>query len=393
MSGSTHSRMMVAIALMAVSVLPILQAGMVAPVLASIADNFADWKSPTLAAQLVLVAPTLAIILTAPWVGGALDRDRRNRLILVALGLYGASGVWCFFAQSPAAFVLARLVLGICVAAILAATPIMIARHYYGADRQGFLGLQASVVAIAGATTPILAGVIAMADWRFVFAPYLVAWLLIPAMIVLNRNTAPAGALTAPAAASRIRSSEVAPICLRIFLLWLMLYLLTTQLAFHLRSLNINSAMDVGIGLGTASAAAAVSSLAYAKIKPRAGFREISGTAFLLSALGYVIIAYADSRPALAFGLILSGLGFGLNIPNAANWLIETVDAGARGRAFGWLTFATYLGQLISVPLYAQLAGATGSAGAFLFVAAVAIMVGAISFVSITKLRPAIETD
>lgn len=394
MTSGTQPRNIVAVTLLAVSVLPIMQAGMVAPIIATLADSFGDWKNPSLVAQLVLVAPTLAIILTAPLVGRAVDRDDRNRLALAALGLYGASGVWCFFAASPAEFVLARLLLGICIAIVLAATPIMVARYYLGPTRQAFLGLQASVVAIAGSATPMIAGLIAMADWRFVFAPYLVAWLLVPAILVLNRNSVEAGASPAPSSVNRISFSEIAPICIRIFLLWLMLYLLTTQLAFHLRGLNIGSVMEVGIGLGTASAAAAVSSLVYAAIKLRTGFKEISSVAFLISAIGYVIIAYADSRLALALGLVLSGFGFGLNIPNATNWLIETVDAGVRGRAFGWLTFAMYLGQLVSVPMHSSLVGAIGTRGAFLFVSGAAALIGVISLLGApSRMRPAVEAD
>lgn len=394
MVNGTQRRTIVPIALIAVSVLPILQAGMVAPILASLADSFRDWNSTALVAQVVLVTPTLAIILTAPWIGRAIDRDNRNRLVLVALSFYGAVGAWCFFANGPIAFVLARLVLGVCIATMLAATPLMIARYYAGAERRTFLGVQASAVAIAGAVTPIIAGLIAIADWRFVFAPYLLAWLAIPAMATLNRSMPPVAAAATLAEMCQIRFRDIAPICLCVFFLWLMLYLLTTQLAFHLRGLQIDSAVAVGIGLGTASTASAVSSLLYATIKPRAWFRQVSGVAFLISAIGYVVIAYADDRWLLALGLILSGLGFGINIPNAANWLIETVDANVRGRAFGWLTFAMYLGQLLSVLVYSPLTGAVGSPGAFLFVAGIAALLGAISFVGVpARARPAIKVD
>jgi MFS family permease len=95
----------------------------------------------------------------------------------------------------------------------------------------------------------------------------------------------------------------------------------------------------------------------------------------------------------LGLGLVLSGLGFGLNIPNAANWLIESIDARVRGRAFGWLTFAMYLGQFLSIFIYAPLVGALGSRGAFLAVAGAASAVGAISLVTPARVREAVATE
>jgi MFS family permease len=377
--------------LLAVSVLPITQAGLVAPVMGPLADSFAGAANANFLAQLILVAPTLAIILSAPLIGRIADRDRRNLMPIAALLLFGISGVGCLLARRPAEFVAWRLLLGLSVAAILATTPIAIGRYFQGTDRQRFLGVQSSATGIAGATTPALAGLIATVDWRNVFLPYMAAWLIVPLLAMMHRPAAPA------VAGSRTDTTAVAidwgtlvPICARVFLLWLTLYLLTTQLAFHLRSMGIDSALAVGLGLGTGSMAAASSSLLYARVKQRLGYEQVSAVAFLVTALGYLLIATTGGWLMLGAGLVLAGLGFGLNVPSLSDWLIESADPRVRGRAFGWLTSATYLGQFLSIFVYAALTAWTGIRGAFLVVATVG---GVIALKTLVCTRPAARTD
>jgi MFS family permease len=374
--------------LLAVSVLPIAQATLVAPVMGPLADSFVGAANPSFLAQFILVAPTLAIILSAPLIGRIADRDRRNLVPVAALILFGISGVGCLVARWPAEFVAWRLLLGLSVAAILATTPIAIGQYFKGADRQHFVGMQSSAIGIAGAATPVLAGFIAVADWRNVFLPYMAAWLIAPLLVIMYRRSPvpPAAAGAQPdATAGAIDWPTLVPICARMFLLWLTLYLLTTQLAFHLRTMQIDSALAVGLGLGAASVAAAASSLLYARVKQRLGYEQVCAVAFLVTALGYVVIATTEGRLMLGAGLVLAGLGFGLNTPSLSDWLIESTDPRVRGRAFGWLTAAMYLGQFLSIFIYATLTTWAGIRGTFLVVAAVA---GAIALKTFVRVRP-----
>jgi MFS family permease len=367
-----------ALTLLAISVLPITQAAMVAPVMGPLADSFTGAANPDFLAQLILVSPTLAIILAAPLIGRIADRDDKNLLPVAALIFFGVSGIGCLLARWPAEFISWRLLLGLCVAATLATTPMAIARYFPGPERQRFLGVQSAAIGLAGAITPAIAGLIATADWRNVFLPYLAAWLIVPFLVLIARRAPPvSGPATAQAdaAAGTIDWRTLIPICVRVFLVWLTLYLLTTQLAFHLRAMRIDSALAVGIGLGTASMAAAVSSLLYARVKRRFGYEQISAAAFVITALGYLLIATTDGRLMLGVGLVLAGTGFGLNVPSLSDWLIESTDPRVRGRSFGWLAAATYLGQFLSIFVYAALTAWLGIRGAFVLVAMVGSVV------------------
>jgi MFS family permease len=108
--------------------------------------------------------------------------------------------------------------------------------------------------------------------------------------------------------------------------------------------------------------------------------------AFLVTALGYVLIATTERRLMLGAGLVLAGLGFGLNVPSLSDWLIESADPRVRGRAFGWVTSAMHLGQFLSIFVYATLTTWTGIRGAFLLVAAAAAAIALKTFV---RTRPA----
>ena len=116
---------------------------------------------------------------------------------------------------------------------------------------------------------------------------------------------------------------------------FLILYLLTLQIAFHLGELGNNSLMLPAFSLAIAALTSATCSTRYDVLRRWLSFAMIAVLAYVQMSFGYFLIGGFRSLSAVVAGLVLSGLGFGLNAPNSPAWLLCRVPTGARGRALG----------------------------------------------------------
>jgi MFS family permease len=92
--------------------------------------------------------------------------------------------------------------------------------------------------------------------------------------------------------------------------------------------------------------------------------------------LGSVIIALSTGYNGTLLGLLVSGIGLGLIVPNLNVWLVTIVPAAIRGRAVGGLTTAIFLGQFISPILMQPVASRAGLASAFAVAGGVSLLLG-----------------
>ena len=96
------------------------------------------------------------------------------------------------------------------------------------------------------------------------------------------------------------------------------------------------------------TALGALGAFGYRHVKQRLDFPIVFTCAFGLMGCGYLIIAQATSYSSVIFGLLFSGLGTGLMMPNGTLWLISSVPAHIRGRYVGILTMCIFMGQFCS---------------------------------------------
>ena len=131
----------------------------------------------------------------------------------------------------------------------------------------------------------------------------------------------------------------------------------------------------------------AVTATQYSRLKGDRGFRRIFTIIFMIMAMGYAAIAFAGSYYSVMAGLAVFGLGMGFLVPNMNVWLTSFVPANVRGRAFGLLATAFFLGQFFS-PIFSQpLVGEVGISRSFLVAAAIlflaAFLFGSMRYLSL----------
>jgi MFS family permease len=383
-TGELSSRSILPVLLTA-SILPFIQATVLAPILPQISQSFQDNPNATLWVRLMLVAPSATIVLSATSVGALLDHASRRVSLAVGLILYAVCGVATFLSTSLELMVLVRLALGISLAVLMTATTALIADYFTGAAREAALGRQNALRGLTNTAAPILGALLSVIDWRLVFLLNLVSlplvWLALR-LPKLPRSEAPV--------VQNFPHRRVLAIYSLAFSGFLILYLLTLQIGFHLKELGMESSVTTAFSLAIAALTAAASSTQYHRLRNRLSFETIAAVAYLLMSSGYCLIGFASTLPGIAVGLVLSGIGFGMNAPNCSAWLLSKVPAGARGRALGALTTAIFLGQIASPFIYEPLVRLLGSADAFLTVASVSLLIAlAISLSSGRKLVPA----
>lgn len=156
------------------------------------------------------------------------------------------------------------------------------------------------------------------------------------------------------------------------------------MLLFDLKSLGNESASASGLAIATSTLASSIASLRYGWVNQRVGFVTIVVLAFAIGAVGYFIIGFAGTYNLVLLGLIVSGFGFGLLMPNLNVWLSSIVADSLRGRALGGLTTFFFLGQFLSPIISQPITNWIGLGGTD-NVTALALLFVALCFFSFTK--------
>ncbi len=362
--------------------LTVMSGATIAPSLPAIAEHFAGIANADLLTRLVLTIPALLIAICAPLAGVIADRYGRKRLLIVSTVAYVVSGTSGALLDTLPAILVGRALLGISVAGVMTAATTLVGDYMSGSARARFLGLQSAFMAFGGVVVLSGGGLLAELHWRGPFFVYLSALLLIPFMATAlyepdrrPQDPPPAGSLSPePDQSSGWRL--IALIYAVAFGTFVAFYMLPVQLPFYLKAMGIPEPSLAGLAIACGALVAAFVSMSYARIRARLSHRGIVALGFALMAVGYGIVAIADSYGVVLMAMIVNGLGMGSVMPNLSVWLMARAPAALRGRAVGGLSASIFLGQFLS-PLVVEpiaapfgLAAAYGAAGALLVLCA-----------------------
>ncbi|TVR23660.1 MAG: MFS transporter [Nitriliruptor sp.] len=375
-----------AVVLLAASTLTVMAPTIVAPALPSIAREFASVPGADLLVPLVLTLPALVIAVTASAAGALVDRIGRRPVLVAGVVLYGAAGGTGLIAGSLTGLLAGRVGLGLAVAAALTSVTTLIADLYSGRARSRMLARQAAVMGASGTVFTITSGLLAGVGWRWSFALYPVAWLLLPAVLrvvpepprvgtgTLRRADVVPGPGTVSPVSVSVAAADAAPAptgdrgALGVITVSIALLALV-QVVFYLLPVQLPFLLEETFGLGPAATGAfiAIPPLAYAGAslisgRLSSGRRRASvvAVAFGVTGTGYLAIGLAGNLGVVAPGLLIGGAGLGLIVPNLVGWVAHAAPARLRGRLIGMMTSALFLGQFASPLVWSPVVGAAG---------------------------------
>lgn len=363
------------------STMTVMAGATIAPALPGMTRVFQDVPNADFLVRLVLTIPALLIAIGAPVSGVLLDRWGRKPVLIAALILYGLAGTSGFVLDSLLGILVGRALLGLAVAGVMTGFTTLIGDYFDGDKLNQFMGYQAGFMGFGGVVFLLAGGYLADIGWQYPFLIYLFAFVVLPGVLFVIDEPD-----VKPSSNQQSVSTEEVAFPLKIIALisaigfvgMVIFFLVPVQLPFYLTAAGVSNS-QVGLALSVQALAAAIVSLQYQKIKARFSFERISSLVFLAIGFGYIVIAISTDYIPVILGLLISGVGLGLLMPNLNVWLVSIIPPTMRGRAIGVLSMFISLGQFFS-PIIAQpiaqqigLAGAFGLAGGLSLLLAVAL--------------------
>jgi MFS family permease len=369
--------------LLIASTLTVMAGAIIAPALPQISSEFTHVPGYELLSRLVLTLPALFMAILAPLAGYLLDKRGRKIILLISLLLYAVAGTSGLYLNNLYAILVGRAFLGIATGALVTAVITLVGDYYEGNARNRFMGLQAAFAGLGGLVFISSGGVLADIHWRLPFLIY-ISSLGVFAMALF--------AIYEPAKESMNRKPEqnlkkdpgyshVIPAIYAVaFFSAIVFYMIPTQMPFMLNAMEGVTNTGIGFAIAFVNVASVTTSLNYGRIRRYINFRIIMGVVYLLVGAGFLIISRADTYTMMIVGITVSGLGFGMMMPNINLWLITEAPAQMRGRLVGYLNMALFSGMFISPVAIQPLIIIDGLYGSFMLMAIILVALAVLFF-------------
>jgi MFS family permease len=338
------------VTLLLAATMTVMAGAIVAPSLPNISKVFADTPHIALLSKLVITLPALFIAIFSPPAGKIADRLGRMPLLLGSLLLYAVGGTSAYLFNDIYLILLSRAILGIAIAGTMTSVVTLAGDYFEGGERKSFLGLQGAFMAMGGVVFVMLGGVLADISWR---APFLIYLLSLPVAVVAfyvlsepqvqeeeQQNSVSHGFNALPRIAWLIYGN--------IFLGMILFYMVPVQIPFLLKDLNIEQNYLSGVAIGIGTFFSAVTSISYRKLSQKLSFPAFFAIAYLLIGGGYGLVSLANGLVLVIAGLVVSGSGIGLLIPNTNIWLLAILPEQIRGFGTGISGTFLFIGQFLS---------------------------------------------
>ncbi len=354
------------------STLTVMAGAIIAPALPEISRAFDHLPDAELLSKLILTLPALFIALLAPVAGYFVDWSGRKKVLLISLLLYALAGTTGAYLSNIYVILVGRAFLGVAVGALMTSIITLIGDYFEGRERSAFMGYQAAFASTGGLVFISTGGFLADIHWRYPFLIYAVS-LLIFLMAVISvyepKRVKPVGGVKLlQRSVFRLIPSQVLWVYLIGFFSFAVFYMIPVQLPFMLSALEGISNTQVGIAIACMNITAMATAFNYSRIKSRFGFPYIMGMVYFLVAVGYFIISLSNSYGMMVFGILVCGLGLGMQMANVNLWLVQLAPATIRGTLVGYLHTFIFLGMFLSPVLLQPLVLLTDLYRSFLIV-------------------------
>jgi MFS family permease len=375
------------VVLLSCTALTVMANATISAALPSLRDHFKSVPAIDTVAGLAMTLPSLGVVLTAFLFGWISDRIGRRPILLAGLVLYALAGVSGFFLEGLPAILVGRFLLGCAVGAVMTAATAMGGDYFAAAGRERFMGLLAMSMSLGGILFMLGGGLLATLSWRAPFLAYGAAALLLPLVFALLPEAPKPPGGPADAGAEPMPWRFVAFVCGLALFGMVLFYMVPVKAPFLLREIGYPSPLLAGVIGAVMTAGGAVAGARFSAIRKHLEPQRLLAASMIMAAVGYGLITISGNAWLMALGVFVAGFGFGLQMPNQANWLLSQVPGSRRGAATGMLTSAIFLGQFAS-PLFAgPVSGVIGLGNTYGVAAGLLVVAAGLLFA--TAARPA----
>ena len=329
-------------ALLSVSLLTIMAGAAIAPALGQIGLAFPQ-ADPTLI-KMITTLPSLVIIIASLTAGQLTRVVSRRKLMIVGLVLYLIGGIGGGFATSVAMLLGFRAVLGLGVGLIGPLSVSLIADFFAGETRARYMGYSTAVSNLGGVITTIVAGWLAVMNWRYPFGVYVLGIGVLSLVIIALPEP--------PRIRDALRSQTRLPLAVYgvsalQLVLMLGFYVVPTDMAMFMQSEQIGGSGAAGLAFSALTLSSFLAGLAYSW----AG-RQLHSWALVAGAAlvggGFWLLGGSTSFTAVVLGMVVVGLGVGTTHPALLLATANLAPQSSSGQALSIFNSAMYAGQFLS---------------------------------------------
>ncbi len=338
------------VVLVALAVLPAMGAMLLVPVVPLLQQRFGTMANASYWIPALLTAPALCIALFAGLAGWLGDRFGRRPLLIGALSLYGVAGLAPMVLDDFTAIFSARIVLGICEAAIITLSATLLGDYFTGRARERWLASMSTTVTLSVVLLLAIGGWLgSLLGWRGPFAAYAVAFLIAPLTIMViwepKRKAASGAEESIPKEPfpweHMLRTGGMTLFGSTLF------YTLAIQQGLGLSALGVTDPARIGLLSSIASLANPMGALAFLLIA-RLRTPLLLGIEFGVIAAALLLMGSAHSDVVFAAAAFLGLFGAGLLLPTLITWTMSGLSYSVRGRGTGIFQSLFALGQFAS---------------------------------------------
>ncbi|MDR4988125.1 MAG: MFS transporter [Bacteroidales bacterium] len=370
--------------LLAGSTLTVMAGAIIAAALPEISMVYSHLPDAELLSKLILTLPALFIALLSPVAGYIVDASGRRKVLLFALVLYALSGTTGAYMTNIYLILAGRALLGVAVGALMTAIVTLIGDYYEDRQRSSFMGYQAAFASTGGLLFISAGGILTDIHWRLPFLIYALSMIIfVMAWFSVNEpviEKSPRKHNGSPGSFLRLVPGYVYVVYAIAFFSFAVFYMIPVQMPFILNSLEGVSSTRIGIAIAFMNITAMLTAFNYSAIKKHLAFPVIMALVYLLVAAGYALISISRTYEMMVAGILVCGLGFGMQMANINLWLVQIAPARIRGRLVGYLTAFIFLGMFLSPILLQPLIRVSSLQGSFLLVAMLLVLLAVTMF-------------
>ncbi|WP_114417912.1 MFS transporter [Marinospirillum perlucidum] len=351
--------------LLLASSLTVMAGAIITPGLSDLGAYFASY--PDVWVKLIITLPALFIALFSPLMGWLADRFGRLPVLFSCLLIYALGGAAGSLAENMTWMLTTRALLGIGVAGIMGLATTLIGDYFSGQERQSFMGLQGSFMALGGVVFVNLGGLLALWSWRANFLIYLFSLVVLLLAWLYLREPGQSEDQEAgeQETSGGFPLARVLPVYCLGFVAMALFYLLPAQMPFLLAERFAANSLETAWVIAVSTLSGAVAGFLFGRIKNLISHALIYALALVLFGVGYWLVAEVASYPLLLLAVLMSGFGAGLTFPAGNHWLLTLAPLAYRGRVMGGFSSVFFMGQFLSPLLAAPVEAYSGLEGVF----------------------------
>lgn len=277
---------------------------------------------------LLLTFFTIPGVIFTPILGIMADRYGRKKVLIPSLILFSIAGFLCGFSTSFEMLLALTFLQGIGAASLGALNVTLIGDYYSGENRTAVMGYNNSILAVGTASFPLIGGALAAISWNLPFFMPIIG--LIVALFVVYKLKEPE--ISGQASfkeyfevfTKSIRNRRLISLFLVSLSTFIILFgLFLSYLPFIVSEKFGGEPFLIGIFLMSMSAMTALTSAFLRKFVSKIGQVNLLMIAFILYAIGILLMFYLPELWMLPLATIIYGVAHGLNVPN-----VQTIIAG-----------------------------------------------------------------